>query len=107
MTLLHNKGAPTISDAVEAGGNVVGGTFQTAAGGLQFAVSGDDSLLKAGLKTLEYGGNKLVDAVIGKARIDGNISLNVWRPSNITVSNVHTNIEILQGALGMTLVEVF
>ena len=84
---------------------MIGGTVVTAVGAIAEVTTGDGTILDEGTKTLNYAKNKAIDVVIGKFKFSGSTNANISRPYNITFNSVHTDFKVLQGVVGMAIID--
>jgi len=96
--------ARTGSSAIQGAGYAVAGTAMTAAGAA-VAIGGNDKLLKQGIGTLNNAKDKLLDAIVGRAKATASTTANISRPYNITFTPVDVDAKVLEGAIGMTVIQ--
>ena len=73
--------------------------------GAVVAIGGDDKLLKQGIGTLNDAKDKLFDAIVGRAKASASTTANISKPHNIRFSPVNVDAKVLEGAIGMTLIQ--
>ena len=73
----------------------------TAAG----AIGGNDKLLKQGIGTLNKAKDPLLAAIVGRAKASASTTADISRPYEIKFSPVDVDAKVLEGAVGMTLIQ--
>ena len=75
------------------------------AAGAAVAIGGNDKLLKQGIGTLNNAKDKLLDAIVGRAKASASTTADISRPYEIKFSPVDVDAKVLEGAIGMTLIQ--
>ena len=91
----------TGSSAIYGAGYAAVGTAVTAAG----AIQGNDKLYKQGMESLNDAKHKLIDAMIGRAKASASVTVDISRPYQVKFSPVKVDAKVLEGAIGMALIQ--